>query len=276
MVLTVPTLTRDALAATRRAFDAVAPTYGDANDGNPVIRMMRARTLAAVRRHVPVGARLLDMGCGPGPDTIAMATLGYDVTAVDWSPVMAAQTASAIRAHQLDDRARSHVLGIHELDQLPAQAWHGAYANLGPLNCVPDLPAAAKAIARRLVPGGVCVASVIGRHCPWEWAIYGARRDWARMTVRYHQGFVPVPLEGHTVWTHYLSPGECTSAFVSAGFQVVGLRALGLAVPPPYLEGFCRRHPHLLRGLTLVDDLVGTWPGLRHWGDHFLVELRLP
>jgi len=37
-------LTAQALAETRRAFDAVAPTYGAANEADPVIRMMRART----------------------------------------------------------------------------------------------------------------------------------------------------------------------------------------------------------------------------------------
>jgi hypothetical protein len=87
---------------------------------------------------------------------------------------------------------------------------------------------------------------------------------------------VPVPLEGATVWTQYVSPTECAEAFATAGFQLVRLRALGLAVPPPYLEAFCRRNPGLLRAMTQVDDVVGAWPGVRHWGDHFLMELRRP
>jgi SAM-dependent methyltransferase len=267
-------LTAQALAETRRAFDAVALAYGAANDANPVIRLMRARTIAAVRRHVRSGARLLDLGCGPGPDILSLAAMGYEVTAVDWSPEMVARANDAIRTRGLEHLARAYVLGIHELERLPPGTWHAAYSNLGPLNCVPDLPAAARAIAARLKPGGVLVASVIGRNCPWEWLIYGLRGDWPRVRVRYHRGFVPVPLEGATVWTQYLSPTECVQAFGAAGFQLVGLHALGLAVPPPYLEGFCRRHPGWLRTLSSVDAVIGGWPGVRHWGDHFLVELK--
>ena len=269
-------LTAQALAETRRAFDAVAPTYGAANDANPVIRMMRARTMSALRRHVHPGARVLDLGCGPGPDLVALAKLGYDVTGVDWSPEMVERANEAIRARGLERNARAHVLGIHEIDRLPAGSWQAAYSDLGPLNCVPDLPAAARAIASRLQPGGVLVASVIGRSCPWEWLIYGLRGEWSRVGVRYQRGFVPVPLEGATVWTHYFSPSECIQVFASAGFQLVRIRALGLTVPPPYLDAFCRRNPGVLRALTRVDDVVGRWPGVRHWGDHFLIELVRP
>jgi SAM-dependent methyltransferase len=268
-------LTHDGLADTRRAFDAVAQTYAAANDANPVIRMMRERTISAVRRHVPPRARVLDLGCGPGPDVVTLARLGYDVTAIDWSPGMVARAADTVHANQLGDRARVQVLGIHELDTLPAGAWQAAYSNLGPLNCVPDLPATARAIAARLAPGGVFVASVIGRTCPWEWAIYGLRGQFDRVRVRYRTTFEPVPLAGQTVWTQYLTPLECERAFEPAGFQMIGLRALGLTVPPPYLDAFCRRHPRLLSGLIAVDDTIATWPGFRHWGDHFLMEWRL-
>jgi SAM-dependent methyltransferase len=268
-------LTAEGLGETRRAFDAVAPTYAASNDANPVIRMMRDRTIDALRHHVPAGARVLDLGCGPGPDVVTLARLGYDVTAIDWSPAMVARARAAIDVNDLGDRARARVLGIHELDALPAGAWDAAYSNLGPLNCVPDLAAAARAIAARLVTGGVFVASVIGRTCPWEWLLYGCRGQFDRVRVRYAEAFEPVPLQGETVWTHYLTPMECARAFEPAGFQLVGLRALGLTVPPPYLEGFCRRHPALLANLIAVDDVIAGWPGLRHWGDHFLAEWRL-
>lgn len=267
-------LTAQALAETRRAFDAVAPTYGAANDANPVINMMRTRTICALRRHVHPGARVLDLGCGPGPDVVSLAKLGYHVTAVDWSPEMVAKANEAIHSRSLDSLARAQVMGIQEIDRLPQGQWQAAYSNLGPLNCVPDLTVAARAIAGRLQPGGVFVASIIGRTCPWEWLIYGLRGDWSRVRIRYQRGFVPVPLEGATVWTQYVSPTECAQAFESAGFQVLRLRALGLAVPPPYLDGFCRRNPGLLRAMTRVDDFLGAWPVMRHCGDHFLMELR--
>jgi hypothetical protein len=54
----------------------------------------------------------------------------------------------------------------------------------------------------------------------------------------------------------------------------VSLRALGLFVPPPYLQAFAHRHPKLVDLLQRIEDRCGGWPLLRSWGDHFLVVLR--
>jgi hypothetical protein len=102
------------------------------------------------------------------------------------------------------------------------------------LNCVPDLAEAARRIAQRLSPGGIFVASIIGRICPWEMALYGLRRDWRRLRVRFASGFVPVPFYGRTVWTRYYKPAEFERSFAEAGFERVALRPRTF-VPPPYL-----------------------------------------
>jgi hypothetical protein len=53
----------------------------------------------------------------------------------------------------------------------------------------------------------------------------------------------------------------------------VALRGLGLCAPPPYLDGFARRHRRLVTALEALDDIVASWPVLRNWGDHFLMVL---
>src|SRR5204863_5612492 len=140
-------------------------------------------------------------------------------------------------------RVAVYNMGIHEIDRLARAQFDAVYSNFGPLNCVPDLATAAGLIADRLKPGGVVVASVIGRICPWEIALYLARGDWRRATIRFRSGMVPVPLEGRTVWMQYYSPHAFESAFVAAGFTPVLVRALGLCAPPPYLQAFADRHP---------------------------------
>ena len=94
-------------------------------------------------------------------------------------------------------------------------------------------------------PGGILAASIIGRVCPWEMALYGLRGDWRRLRVRFARDFVAVPFYGRTVWTRYYTPAELERTFAEAGFERVALRSLGLLVPPPYLEGFAERHPGL-------------------------------
>ena len=172
------------------------------------------------------------------------------------------------------DRVVVQQLGIHEIDCLEADAFDAVCSNFGPLNCVPDLAAAMRAVATRLRPNGVVIASVIGRTCPWELALYSARGDWRRATVRFAPGFVAVPLAGRTVWTRYYATDQFESICAFAGLSRIHLRALGLCAPPPYLRAFADRHPTLVSTLERVDDAIGAWPLARRWGDHFLMALR--
>src|SRR5262249_11348580 len=105
-------------------------------------------------------------------------------------------------------------------------------------------------------------------------ALYAARRDFARLRVRFTRGFVAVPLERRTVWTRYYTPGEFERAFVEAGFTRVSLRALGLFMPPPYVARFAAKHSSLMRILQALDDTLGALPVLRGAGDHFLIVLQ--
>jgi SAM-dependent methyltransferase len=261
-------------ADTRRAFDSVAGEYDRSNTGNALLCEMRRRTLAAVVRRAPPGARVLDLGCGPGADAETLAAAGYSVTAIDASPRMVEEACRRLERAGLQGRAVVRNLGIEELDDLPRDDADAAYSNFGPLNCVADLSGAAELIARRLRTNGVLIASVIGRVCPWEIGLYLSRGDLARVGVRFVRQAVAVPLNGHTVWTRYYTPREFERAFEAAGFRRLSLRALGLFVPPPYMEAFAGRHPGLVGALQRADDLAGSWPLLRSAGDHFLIVLQ--
>jgi SAM-dependent methyltransferase len=265
-----------ALLDTQRAFDGVAARYDRSNTENATLCAMRTRVWSAVDEYVPAASDILDLGCGPGCDAERFASLGHRVTAIDWSPAMVEQARRRVRAGGVADRVDVHHLGIHDLDRLmPAtRQFDAAYSNFGPLNCVARPHTAAHMIADRIRPGGVLIASVIGRVCPWEIAVHAARGQFRRAAIRFASGLAPVPLDGRTVWTRYYMPGEFARIFEIAGFTRVALRALGLFVPPPYMQAFASRRPALVSALQRIDDAVGAWPGVRAWGDHFLIVMR--
>ena len=267
----------DPSAATRRAFDSVAPEYDGALGNNALIQAMRAQVMQTIERSFPRGARLLDLGCGTGIDAAYLAARGYAVTALDASPAMVQRAND--RLQRAGTGARAFHLPIQNLTQLAADSaggeaagFDGAYSNFGALNCLPVLRAVSAALAPRLRPGGLLVAAVIGRYCPWELVFYLLRGDAGRARVRLGRGPVPVPLNGETIWTRYYAPREFAREW-SAAFVPRSLRALALFAPPPYLAHQAARMPRLLAALERADRALGDKPFLRGLGDHFLMVL---
>jgi SAM-dependent methyltransferase len=151
--------------------------------------------------------------------------------------------------------------------------YDGAYSNLGPLNCVPELDEFARQCARLLKPGGSLVFTVIGRVCPWEIVHFSRQGRWSRIKVRYARQPVSVGLNKRTVWTHYYRPREFYRAF-APHFALDHYRALCLFAPPPYLTSIRERHARSYDRLWRLDRRCANWPLLRDMGDHFLMILR--
>ena len=259
---------------TARAFDGVAAAYHQSNLGNPILQHMRDRSIAMLRRHASPGSRVLDLGCGPGTDLLSLVRSGYEVTAIDGSAEMVREAQRVAAMVESAERPAVLQRDIDDVAAFPPGSFDAAFSHFGPLNCVGDLASVASGLQRILRPGGVLVASVIGRICPWEIALYLSRGDVARALIRFSGGHVRVPLQERMVWTRYLSPHGFARTFVGARFTTCELASLGIIAPPPYLEGFAARHPRLTASLLSADARVGGWPVVRQMGDHFLIALR--
>lgn len=262
------------LHETRDAFDSVAADYDGPRGNNELIQCMRAemwRWLASVFK---AGDSLVDLGCGTGLDAVHLASQGYRITATDWSPQMVQRTVDRARESGMSDRVLALNIGAHELNRLAETAsYDGAYSNLGPLNCVPDLANVSRECARLLKPGGALVFTVIGRLCPWEIAHYLRKGPWSRAMLRFARKVVPVGMNNHTIWTRYYAPREFYKAF-SSEFKLEHFRGICAFAPPPYLTFVRENYPRLHRTLWRMDQRMGGWPALRGFGDHFLIIMR--
>lgn len=262
------------LRETQAAFDSVAADYDGPRGNNALIQDMRAEVWRWLDQTFSRGTRLLDLGCGTGLDAVRMAHCGHQVMATDWSTEMVARTAARARAEAVADRVEALAVGAHELERLEGSGtFDGAYSNLGPLNCVPDLTAVSRACARLLRPAGVLVFTVIGRVCPWEIAHYLWRRRWSRASVRFARQVVPVGMNRHTIWTRYYSPREFYRPFAH-DFALQHYRGLCVFAPPPYLTSIRERHPRSYDRLWRIDRRSAGWPLLRAMGDHFLIIME--
>ena len=262
------------LQDTQNAFDSVAADYDGPRGNNGMIQDMRREMWHWLDSTFSHDSRLIDVGCGTGLDAIRMAQRGHHVTATDWSPQMVRRTSERAGLEGLTAKVQSIALGAHELRELPGYAtYDGAYSNLGPLNCVPDLTTVSRQCARLVKPGGALVFTVIGRICPWEVAHYARRRQWARVGIRYSRGLVPVGMNRHTIWTRYYTPREFYRAF-QGEFSLEHFRGLCVFAPPPYLTWVQQTYPRLHEWLWRLDRRAAGWPLIRAMGDHFLIVMR--
>jgi ubiquinone/menaquinone biosynthesis C-methylase UbiE len=269
-----PVSTLPQLRDTQDAFDSVAVDYDGPRGNNELIQDMRSEMWHWLDATYPPGSRLVDLGCGTGLDAVRMAQLGHYITATDWSPQMVKRTSDRAERERLTDRVQAIAVGAHQLSGLDGEgAYDGAYSNLGPLNCVPDLADVSRECARLLKPGGALVFTVIGRLCPWEIAHYLRQRRWARVKVRFARKVVPVSMNQHTIWTHYYGPREFYRAF-EPHFALEHFRGLCVFAPPPYLTWVSERYPRWHERLWRLDRRVSGWPVIRGMGDHFLIVMR--
>src|SRR5690349_9384990 len=81
-----------ALLETREAFDSVAADYDGPRGNNSLVQDMRREMWRWLDAAFPHPSHLLELGCGTGLDAIRMAQRGHNITATDWSPLMAART----------------------------------------------------------------------------------------------------------------------------------------------------------------------------------------
>jgi SAM-dependent methyltransferase len=262
------------LRDTQEAFDSVAADYDGPRGNNELIQEMRGEMWRWLDATFAPGSQLIDLGCGTGLDAVRMAHLGHVVTATDWSPQMVRRSRERAASEEVSDRVHTLAVGAHELHRIEgAGVYDGAYSNLGPLNCVPDLADVSRHCARLLKPRGALVFTVIGRICPWELAHYLGRLRFARARVRFAAGVVPVNMNNRTIWTRYYGPREFYSAF-ERDFALEHVRGLCLFAPPPYLRAIRQKAPRLHRWLWRIDRRAAAWPLLREMGDHFLIVMR--
>ncbi len=152
-------------------------------------------------------------------------------------------------------------------------SFDGALSNFGALNCVADLRPVARALARLIRPGGHVALVIMGPWCPWEMLWHGAHGDVATAGRRLRRDGAVARIGGEGVRVFYPSPGQVAAAFAPC-FAPVGLRGIGVLLPPTYLDGLVERHPNLFERLARWEARMADTRLAGLFNDHYLIELR--
>ncbi|GBD09928.1 Ubiquinone/menaquinone biosynthesis C-methyltransferase UbiE [Candidatus Thermoflexus japonica] len=262
-------------------FDRIAPAYDERYSArtNPVMAWMRGESWKILRRLLPPGGWVLEIGCGTGEDTEALARAGHRVLATDISVDMLRRARARAMAAGLLDRIAFVAIPAGHLAALqPPEPFDGAYAGFGALNCEPALEGLAEALSALLRPGAPFILSVIHPWCLLE-ALGHLRRGRFRAALRgrgtrWTLATLPGPNgERIAIPMRPLSASALQGVFAPS-FRLEQAMAFPLFLPPPSMADLLRRHPALFRILEVLDrKLRARWPW-RDGGDHLLVVLR--
>lgn len=251
-------------------FEALAASYDETFTSSRIgTRMRRAVWRRLDAAFVPP-SRVLELGCGTGEDAVHLAGIGVFVLATDSAEGMVAEARAKVERAGVADRVTTRTLDAGRLDEIDLDGpFDGAFSNFGALNCVPDLAAVSAGLFRHVRPGGRVLLCLMGRYVPWEWGWFIAHGDRKAAFRRLARGGA----QWRGLRVGYPRVRDLRRLF-SPGFRFLGARAIGVLVPPSYVEGWAARHPRLLAALDAVERRVEALPPFPSLADHVLVELE--
>jgi len=149
---------RDELAR----FDALAARFWDSQgDFRPLHMLNPVRLQFIAARAPPAGRRILDVGCGGGLLSEALARAGAEVTGIDLAPGMV----EVARLHAAESGlAIDYRIASAEALALERPAHFDTITCMEMLEHVPDPAAMTATLARLLAPGGALFVSTLNRN----------------------------------------------------------------------------------------------------------------
>ena len=237
------------------AFDRIASRYDELWTRSPVGRLQRKAVWKRLDILFEGAGVLLDLGCGTGEDALHFMRNGMSVRAIDAS----AEMVRIARGRGVD----ASVLAIEKINSVQGY-FDGVISDFGAFNCVSDLPAIRRPLARLIRPGGHLAVCIFGRFCLWETAWYLLRGEPSKACRRWGPEQWGASLR---IPVRFLSVRQLARAF-HPEFALRDWRGIGALVPPSYVRGLPLS---LLEALGTLDSYVAHAPLLRALADHRLV-----
>ncbi|RPJ27782.1 MAG: methyltransferase domain-containing protein [Chloroflexi bacterium] len=254
------------------AFSRTAEKYDSFAEDHPHLTRMRNKVYAHVMRHIPSGARILELNAGTGTDAVQLAQRGYFVHATDIAPGMLTRLREKVDMLGLHERVTMEARSFLSLEEVQGAPFDAVFSDLGGLNCIPDLTPVIRQLPKILKPGGIVTWVLMPHVCLWEMAEV-FRGNFSLAFRRFARGRVRANLEGLNFDIYYFSPRQVVQWFRD-GFELLALDGLSVLTPTAESKNFARWHPNLYSALSWLDDkLSPRWPW-HGWGDFYILTMR--
>jgi ubiquinone/menaquinone biosynthesis C-methylase UbiE len=258
------------------AFDSIAERYDELFTQSLIGRAQRKVVWEELARSFSPFDHVLELNCGTGEDALFLARRGISVLACDASPAMVSVAQRRLASEAPQANLQFQVLSNEDLNKLhPSVQFDGAFSNFSGLNCVEDISPIARNLGKLVRSNGRLILCVSSRFCVWETLWFLCRAN-ARKAFRRISGRTIAHIDGTAIPVWYHTIRNLRRIFAS-WFRLGSIRAVGLFVPPSYLESQLHDRPRVIASLEKIDSLVASLPLLRSIGDHVLLNFeRVP
>jgi len=257
------------------AFDLAASAYDEEFTNTPIGKLQRERVHFFLTRSLSgQPLRILEINCGSGEDAVWMAKQGHQVVATDASPKMINQVRKKISENKLEAKISAAICDFDDLkEKFQSEKFDLIFSDFGGLNCVSgdELEKLSEDFAALLSGGGKFIAVIMGRKCWWERFYFSMKGKLPQAFRRNSKEMIEAKIGDATVPTWYYSPKEFQNLFLNE-FEKIGVKPIGLFIPPSYLNPFFEKKKWLLSFLNLLEKMF-SFSFLSNSADHFLIEL---
>lgn len=273
--------TKDVAERTRAYYDALGAAEWDRLDVDVAGRVSLEVHRRFLARFVPPGARVLEVGAGPGRFTLELAALGATVVVTDISPVQLELNRERVGATASEAAVeRREIVDVCDVSRFEDGEFDVVLAYGGPLSYAFDqAEEALQGLLRITARGGTVLASVMSTLGTWRYQLRGvvnaaaiAGED-ANDRVLRTGDLRHLSATGHAC--RMFRAAQLASLVQSAGGQIVAASASNWAslADPSVLAALEKDGDRWARFLEHEVDACAA-PGAVDGGTHILVAVR--
>ncbi len=233
---------------------------------------MRGLVHKVYLKYIPKGGNILELNAGTGVDAVFLSDNGYNVHATDISDKMIDIIQAKVKSKNAKN-ITAEALSFNEISTIKENNFDAVISNFGGLNCINDFRKLSGDLAQKLKPGGLFIAVVMNKICPWEIFYYIVTLKFRNAFRRLNKNGIMAELNGEKVLTYYFTPNEFGKAFGN-NFKKVKVYNLGNYTPPPYLVGIYNKLKPLVMLWMTLDELTMGLPLVNLLGDHFIIVMK--
>jgi ubiquinone/menaquinone biosynthesis C-methylase UbiE len=257
-------------------FDSVADHYDNHIFGNRINMLLRKRSLEMMRKYSTRAARIIEIGCGTGAETLELLKDGHEVFALDISGRMLDNVREKANKDGYGSMLTTVKMRASDIgDILPTvgeNAFDLGYSTYGALNCEPEIEKLPEVLSRLIKPAGYFVAGVYNKYCVSETLANIVSLKLQRLFWRFRN---PIS-EGRSrfcIDVYSFSINEFMKIF-GDHFERVETAGVPVILPPSNFNRIINGVSRKFDSLSTLDRLVSErWPW-KYLGDHFLVALK--